>query len=116
MDVNLLEQNDKYYIEILVSISTVPITYHGVYHYRSGSIRQELRGIALQNLLLRKLDRKWEDMAVEGVSSKDLNETTLNAFLIKAIEKERVPSEALTISRDLLLRSLGLVTDQGDSN
>lgn len=113
VDVNLLEQNNKYYIEIFVPISTVPIAYHGVYHYRSGSTKQELRGIALQNLLLRKLGRKWEDMAVEGINSKDLNENTLNAFLIKAIEKERIPSEALTISRDLLLRNLGLATDQG---
>ena len=33
-DVNLLTDNNKEYIEIVVSPSSMPIAYHGVYHYR----------------------------------------------------------------------------------
>src|ERR1035437_8693610 len=54
VDVNLHNESGKHYIEIIVPISSVPIAYHGVYHYRSGSTKQELKGIALQNLLLKK--------------------------------------------------------------
>jgi ATP-dependent DNA helicase RecG len=113
VDVNLHVQEGIHYIEILVPVSNVPIAYHGVYHYRSGSTKQELKGIALQNLLLKKMGRKWEDMPVENVSFKDLNENTIRAFFIKAIEKERIPSDALTMGTELLLRNLNLITEQG---
>ncbi len=113
VDVNLHIQEGIRYIEIIVPVSNVPIAYHGVYHYRSGSTKQELKGIALQNLLLKKMGRKWEDMPVENVSFKDLNENTIHAFFIKAIEKERIPSDALTMGTELLLRNLSLITEQG---
>ena len=35
-DVNLLTEEGKEYIEIIVSPSNVPIAYRGTYHYRSG--------------------------------------------------------------------------------
>ncbi len=113
VDVNLHIQEGRYYIEIIVPVSNVPIAYHGVYHYRSGSTKQELKGIALQNLLLKKMGRKWEDMPVENLTFKDLNENTIHAFFIKAIEKERIPSDALTMGTELLLRNLNLITEQG---
>ena len=47
-DVNLLMEGDKEYIEIVVSPSNMPIAYKGTYHYRSGSTKQELKGLALQ--------------------------------------------------------------------
>jgi ATP-dependent DNA helicase RecG len=112
VDVNLHKSDDKHYIEIVVPVSSVPVAYHGVYHYRSGSTKQELRGISLQNLLLKKIGKKWEDMPVEGVSLQDLNETTVQAFITKAIEKDRIPSEAAKIEKALLLKNLGLVTEQ----
>lgn len=113
VNVNLHVQEEKHYIEIIVPVSNVPIAYHGVYHYRSGSTKQELKGIALQNLLLKKMGRKWEDMPVENASIKDLNENTIQSFIIKAVEKERIPSNALTMGTELLLRNLGLITEQG---
>ena len=41
-------------IEIDVSPSSVPISYHGIYHYRSGTTHQELTGIALQQFILKE--------------------------------------------------------------
>ncbi|HRP16427.1 MAG TPA: ATP-binding protein [Ginsengibacter sp.] len=113
VDVNLHVQEGKHYIEIIVSVSNVPVAYHGIYHYRSGSTKQELKGIALQNLLLKKTGKKWEDMAVEGVSYNELNENTIRTFLVKAIEKERIPSDALSMDRKLLLKNIGLTIGQG---
>lgn len=54
IDVNLHIKSNKHYIEIIVPVSSVPISYHGIYHYRSGSTKQELKGISLQNMLLKK--------------------------------------------------------------
>lgn len=53
VDVNLHNKNKKPYIEISVQPSSVPISYKGVYYYRSGSTKQELKGNALQHFLLK---------------------------------------------------------------
>ena len=49
-DVNLLEKDGKKYIEIRVNPSSYPVSYHGEYHYRSGSTKQQLTGIACRTL------------------------------------------------------------------
>ncbi|MBO9728634.1 MAG: putative DNA binding domain-containing protein [Chitinophaga sp.] len=113
IDVNLHKKENKHYIEIKVPISSVPIAYHGVYHYRSGSTKQELKGISLQNLLLKKIGKKWEDLPIEGVSISDLSEDTIQAFLAKAVERERIPQNVTHERLEILLRNLGLVTDSG---
>ena len=46
-DVNLLTEGKKEYIEIVVTPSTMPVACRGVYHYRSGSTKQGLKGLAL---------------------------------------------------------------------
>ena len=113
IDVNLHKKKNKHYIEIIIPVSSVPISYHGVYHYRSGSTKQELKGIALQNLLLKKIGKNWEDIPVEGASLKDLNTTTIKAFIAKAIGKDRIPANAAKIETGILLKNLNLITDQG---
>jgi ATP-dependent DNA helicase RecG len=113
VDVNLHAAEGKNYLEIIVPISSVPIAYHGVYHYRSGSTKQELKGIALQNLLLNKMGKKWEDMAVEGITFSDLNGNSIQAFIIKAIEKDRIPPNTLNLGKQTLFKNLGLLTEQG---
>ena len=47
VDVNLLSEDGKEYIEICVSSNTYPVNYRGEYHYRSGSTKQLLKGQAL---------------------------------------------------------------------
>lgn len=113
VDVNLHQKEEKYYLEIDIPVSNVPISYHGAYHYRSGSTKQELKGISLQHLLLNKIGKKWEDIPVESAFLKDLNKTTIQAFIDKAIEKDRIPADTSKISTELLLKNLGLMTEQG---
>ena len=54
IDVNLLSEDGKEYIEICVSSNTYPVNYRGEYHYRSGSTKQLLKGQALNQFLLKK--------------------------------------------------------------
>lgn len=62
-NVNLVVRNGCDTIEIDVSPSSVPISYHGIYHYRSGTTHQELTGIALQQFSCSALNllkfQKW---------------------------------------------------------
>src|SRR5947208_2116415 len=87
VDVNLRTKTKKHYIEIVVPQSEVPISYHGIYHYRSGSTKQELKGTSLQQFLLKKMGRSWENLPVLSASLDDLNKTTIVSFLRKAIAK-----------------------------
>lgn len=113
VDVNLHSNDGKYYIEIDVPVSTVPISFHGIYHYRSGSTKQELKGIALQNWLLKKMGKHWEDIPVPSATLDDLDESTIQRFLKKAIEKERIPADAANNNITILLEKLNLITKDG---
>lgn len=68
VDVNLHKNENKHYIEIDTPESTVPISYQGIYHYRSGSTKQELKGSALHEFLLKKLGRTWDDIVLENAT------------------------------------------------
>ena len=54
VDVNLLIQDGKEYIEIVVPPYPVAISCKGVYYYRSGSTMQTLSGPELESFILRK--------------------------------------------------------------
>ncbi len=71
-DVNLLTADGLDYIEIVVEPNSVPISYHGKYHYRSGSTKQEMNGVALQQFVLKKMGRSWDEYPRE--------KTTLDAI------------------------------------
>jgi len=67
-NVNLLEESGQYYIEIDVPPYDVPISYHGKYHFRSGSTKQELKGTALDHFLLGKYGKRWDSVPLPGVT------------------------------------------------
>ena len=73
VDVNLLTENEKDYIEIRINPSSYPVNYKGEYHYRSGSTKQLLRGAVLTEFLLSKTGYKWDSVPVDDVTEADLN-------------------------------------------
>jgi len=68
IEANLLTKEDLEYIELIVPKSGLPISYHGGFYYRSGSTKQELRGAALHDFLLRKMGKTWDGISQEGAS------------------------------------------------
>jgi ATP-dependent DNA helicase RecG len=48
------------WLEIVVEAYPSPISYKGEYHVRSGSTKQELKGTALDQFLLKRYGRKWD--------------------------------------------------------
>jgi ATP-dependent DNA helicase RecG len=113
VDVNLHKKGNKNYIEINIPLSTVPISYHGTYHYRSGSTKQELKGISLQNWLLKKIGNNWEDLPMDGATLSDLDDASILHFLKRAIAKGRIPEDASTNGLNVLLQNLNLLTKDG---
>ena len=112
-DVNVLHKEGKEYIEINVAPSDVPISYKGKYYFRSGSTLQELNGAALQNFVLRKMGRSWDEVINDRATLKDIDREAVDYFIRKGIEAERVPEDLRKASTEEVLTSLGLVDDNG---
>ncbi len=111
VDVNLLKQGDKEYLEIVTKSSTYPISYKGQYHYRSGSTKQQLTGVFLTNFLFDKLGVKWEDYPIAGALIDDLDEESFKIFKREALRIKRLSEEDFNVSRVQLLDNLGLIVD-----
>ena len=90
-EVNLLQEVDKHFIEIIVQPFSVPISLHGSYYYRSGSVKQELTGAALTEFLLKRAGRTWDDVVESRASFDDIDEKSVEAYLIMSKEKGRLP-------------------------
>ncbi len=108
VDVNLQSGRGGEYLEIKVAPYPNPISYKGEYHYRSGSTRQVLRGAALNQFLLRKHGRNWDDAPMPGVGLKDLDRGTLKEFRRLGVAAERLPRRVLEDSDDSLIEALRL--------
>jgi len=114
VDVNLRRKSGKHYLEINVPSSKVPVSYHGLYHYRSGSTKQELKGIALQNWLLKKTGMSWEDILVPFATIDDLDTDAIHSFIEEAVKINRLPASATKAGVSTLLQNLELMTKEGE--
>ena len=112
-DVNLLHEGELDYIEIIVEPSNIPIAYKGIYHYRSGSTKQELRGTALQQFILKKMGRSWDDVSNDRATLDDIDRKAIDYFLRKGIDAQRIPEDQREASTKEVLQSLGLIDDDG---
>jgi ATP-dependent DNA helicase RecG len=92
-EVNLLQEDGKDYIEIVVQPYSVPISLRGRYYYRSGSgsVKQELTGAALNEFLLKRAGFTWDDVIDERATFDDIDEPTIKKYLRKAEEIGRLP-------------------------
>ena len=89
-DVNLHETKKGDYIEIIIEPQPNPVNYKGEYHYRSGSTKQELKGVALDKFLLQKYGRKWDSVLIPNVSVSELKLETFAFFTDKGIKNNRI--------------------------
>ena len=114
VDVNLYEQDGLDYIELVIEPSNVAISYKGKYYYRSGSTMQELNGVALQQFLLKKMGRSWDDITNDRATLDDIDRKAIDYFLKKGIEAQRIPESERDASTKDVLESLGLLDENGN--
>ena len=113
-DINLFEENGKKYLEIVVNPSSVPISYKGVFHYRSGSTKQELNGSSLQQFLLKKVGKTWDDLNCENATLNDIDSGAVDYFFRKASRINRISEDAKNDDLKTTLENLNLLTDSGN--
>ena len=80
-DVQLQEEPEKKYISVIVNPYSVAVSLRGRYYYRSGSTKMELTGVALNEFLLKKSGKTWDDVVEEGATLEDIDEKTIAKFI-----------------------------------
>jgi ATP-dependent DNA helicase RecG len=106
VEVNLLQQIDLEYIEIIVEPYPSPINFRGRYYIRSGSTNQELKSAALDRFLLKKQGLHWDGLPQVGLGLDDLN--SLDKFKELASKSNRIDNDTLKDNDKNLLDKLHL--------
>ena len=110
-DVDLKDEDGKDYIEIDVRPYDVLISYQGKYHYRSGSTKQELKGNALNKLLLKKAGKTWDDVVESRAKFDDIDTLAIEAFKKGATTSKRLPFISEEDNIEQILDNLLLLDD-----
>ena len=82
--IHLREKAGKEYLEIEVQPSAMPISVHGRYYTRSGSVTSELQGNQLNMFLAAKMGLTWESVIEEDFSLEDIDTETVERFKLLA--------------------------------
>ncbi len=106
-EVNLYSEDSKYYIEIVVPKYDVPISLRGKYYLRYGSTLQELRGITLNEFILKRTGKTWDDILEERATIQDIDLDSIEYFLKDARTSNRIDIEP-DIDIEVLLDKLRL--------
>ena len=91
VEVNLHEEKGKHYIEIVTHPYSVPISLRGRYYFRSGSTKQELTGVSLNEFLLKKSGKTWDDVIEPRAGFNDIDEITVSIYLKASERAGRLP-------------------------
>lgn len=90
-DVALKSKGKLRFIEITVSACSVPISYKGRYYYRTGSVKRELTGNSLNEFLLKKAGKTWDDVIEPRAKFSDIDKEAVRIFLESAARAKRFP-------------------------
>jgi len=108
VEVNLHQTQKGDFIEVIVEPQPFAVNYKGQYFYRSGSTKQELKGIALDKFLLERKGKTWDSILVPKVSLDELKNETLEFFKKRAVKSKRIAESILTEKNDNILKNLKL--------
>ena len=106
-EVNLRRDKSKYYIEISVPVYTVAISLRGRYYVRSGSTTTELTGNALNEFLLKKSGKTWDDVVEDRASINDIDDKSILRFISISESTNRLP-EVVGLTNFEILEKLRL--------
>lgn len=101
-EINLHVEKNKNYLEIIVPRYDVPISLRGKYYIRTGSTLQELTGPALNEFILKRTGKTWDDIPELRATIEDIDEQTIKQFLKEARKANRINIEAEIKTNDLL--------------
>lgn len=113
-DVRLLEEDGKEIIEIEVAPSQESVLLDGVLYKRVGATNQIVKGQALKDFYARKLNATWDSRIIRGATLDDIDPEAIKYFLLKGIDKGRLPKESADDSVEKVLKNLEVMTDDDE--
>ena len=84
-EVDIHTENDKEYVSVYVDSADQPVFYHGKFYYRSGSTLQEMNGINLKHLILKKADLSYEALPNDQATIEDIDREAIDYFIYCAV-------------------------------
>jgi ATP-dependent DNA helicase RecG len=109
LDVNLLQEDGGDIIEIVVPALPMPIACKGSYYYRSGATNKRLSGPDLENFLLAKRGRTWDETPAPDVKLKDLDPARIQMLKEYGIRSKRLDESVKECGDELFLQKLRLI-------
>lgn len=97
-EVNLHEEKDKNYLEIIVPRFDVPISVRGKYYVRTGSTLQELKGLSLNEFILKRTGKTWDGVPEQRASINDIDESSVKQFLKDARMVKRIDTRLFAVA------------------
>ena len=107
-DVHTVSTENGDYIRIKVPAHSHLVSFRGHFYYRSGSTTQELKGPALERMILKKNNISWDSVTVPGVKVEELSNKAFELFKKSAVAKKRMPESFLGESNLSILKNLKL--------
>lgn len=112
-DINLQEERGVKYLEIIIPRYDVPISVRGKYFVRTGSTLQELKGPALNEFILKRTGKSWDELPFESATFDDIDETAIQSFIKKALKSLRIATSVMEDSTRTILGNLHLINQNG---
>lgn len=102
VNINLLNDNDLKFIEIIVNPYSVAISLRGKYYVRSGSTTVEIYGTTLNDFLIKKSGKTWDDLIEDRATIDDLDDASKTKFINASKKSGRIEIEDDISFKDLL--------------
>ena len=90
-DVNILEKDQSHYLEIVVNRHSIPISFKGEYFYRTGSTLQVLRGQSLNEFILERTGKSWDEVIDNSSNPDYIDSKAIQSFKQGALLSNRLP-------------------------
>lgn len=109
VNVNLLSEDGKDYIEIEVPPYPIAISCKESYYRRSGSTNQKLSGPELESFILARRGVTWDNIPLPTFTLDDVDDGVVKRFKAWATEKGRIDRSVLKEPKDILMQKLHLM-------
>ena len=100
----------KEVIKVIISSSSIPVSFNGKYYQRCGSTVQELQGKALSDFLMKHSGKAWDEIVDDKYKYKELDETAITDFTRHAAD--RIPGIGRETETETLLKKLKLTEEK----
>lgn len=104
--VQIIKHSNRDIVQVEIQKSYAPISYHGKFYLRSGSVTRELNTQELNHFLLKNYGKTWDEIPMDNFTIQDIDEKTIDKF--KDLASDRVLGIQNENNTELILRKLNL--------